>query len=157
MSVRKKQPRPGRIVRQSTFAIIVIVLLVLFWVQISLVEWRTGQRTFPWNAYALCGNSTPTTLPDTVHVGLYEEFPVPWRLDKLGQIDFPVTLAITAPSDAEFLELREEILQTYQVREVYFWPVLSQAEGYYPGAWSDPHGVRQAAAQAEEMRNIYRR
>jgi hypothetical protein len=87
-----------------------------------------------------------------VRVGLYEEFPVPWRLEKLGQLDFPVTLAVAAPSRAEFLQLRDTISQTYpQVREVVFWPVLAQGEGYYPAPWSDAAAVRRVAAEAEGL------
>lgn len=129
-----------------------LFLLALLWLCMSIVEWRSGQRLFPWSAYALCGRSTPAKLPSTVRVGLYEEFPVPWRLDKLHQVNFPVTLAVAAPSRSDFLELREEILQTYpQVREVYFWPLLSHEEGYYPGAWSDSEGVRRVATEARGL------
>jgi len=106
----------------------------------------------PWDAYAGCGNSTPTILPDKVRIGLYEEFPVPWRLDKLRAVDFPVTLAVAATSRSEFLRLRDSISQTYpQVREIFFWPMLSADEGYYPGAWSDPNGVRRVAADADGL------
>src|SRR5262245_26153297 len=94
-------------------------LLVLLWLAASIWEWRTGQRIFPWSAYQFCGISVPEALPPTIKVGLYEEFPVPWRLDKLRQLDFPVKLAVAATSREEFLKLRDGILQTYsQVREV---------------------------------------
>ncbi len=63
-----------------------------------------------------------------------------------------MTLAIAAPSRAEFLELREDILQAYpQVREIYFWPLLSHEEGYYPGTWSDTNGVRRVATDAGNL------
>jgi hypothetical protein len=87
-----------------------------------------------------------------VKVGLYEEFPNPWRLAKLRQLDFPVTLAVAARSRAEFLDLRETIRQTYpQVREVYFWPLLRPEEGYYPGAWSAPQGVQRLIDDADDL------
>jgi len=106
----------------------------------------------PWSAYALCGESVPEDLPSTVRVGLYEEFPVPWRLDKLEMVSFPITVAIAAPSRAEFLELRDEVQEAYpQVREIYFWPLLSHEEGYYPGGWSDPEGVRRFTREAEGL------
>jgi hypothetical protein len=134
------------------FGFLVIVLLGLLWLRASIIEWRYGRRLFPWSAYAWCGQSVPETLPDSVRIGLYEEFPVPWRLNKLEQVDFPVTLAVAAASRAEFLELRDEIVTMYpQVREVYFWPVLSHEEGYYTGAWSDPDGVRRLAGEADGL------
>jgi hypothetical protein len=87
-----------------------------------------------------------------VRVGLYEEFPVPWRLEKLERVDFPVTLTVAAPSRVEFLQLREQIEASYPVvEEVYFWPVLSHEEGYYPGTWSDPVGVRRVALEAADL------
>lgn len=131
---------------------LVLTLLGIVWLWASVTEWRHGRRLFPWSAYALCGTSVPETLPSSVRIGLYEEFPVPWRLDKLGYVDFPVTLAVAAPSREEFLRLHDEVQETYpQVREVYFWPVLSRDEGYYPGAWSDPEGVRRVAAEADGL------
>lgn len=114
---------------------VVALALLMAWLGASGFEWRTGQRLFPWSAYAGCGQSQPQSLPATVRVGLYEEFPVPWRLDKLTQVDFPVSLAVAAASRAEFLVLQASIQPAYpQVQTVYFWPLLSPAEGYYPGA-----------------------
>ena len=64
-----------------------------------------------------------------MRIGLYEEFPVPWRLDKLQKVDFPVTLALAAPSRDEFMKLRDEVNSLYpQVGEVYFWGLLSADE-----------------------------
>jgi hypothetical protein len=141
-----------RVILWSLIGFLVLTLLGALWLWASLTEWRYGRRLFPWSAYALCGTSVPRTLPDKVRVGLYEEFPVPWRLDKLEHVDFPVTLAIAAPSREEFLRLRDEIRETYpQVREVYFWPVLSHEEGYYTGAWSDPSGIRRLTAEADGL------
>lgn len=123
-----------------------------FWVYASLTEIRTGHRLWPWSAYAFCGRTTPAALPATVRVGLYEEFSTPWRLAKLQQLTFPVTLAVAAASRTEFLQLRTTILTTYpQVREVYFWPVLSAEEGYYPGAWSSPEGIRHLTTEATDL------
>jgi hypothetical protein len=125
-------------------------LLVLVWIAASIWEWRTGQRIFPWSAYQFCGSQNPEWLPATVTVGLYEEFPVPWRLEKLRQVDFPVKLAVAATSREEFVKLRADILQAYpQVREVYFWPLLPQDEGYYPGTWSEPQGVERLAQASD--------
>jgi hypothetical protein len=122
------------------------------WFMISLTEFATGRRIWPWSAYAFCGHSTPAELPKTVRIGLYEEFPNPWRLAKLSQLDFPVTLAIAAPSRAEFSRLRDEILATYpHVQEVVFWPILSQEEGYYPGPWSEPAGIQRIIDESDGL------
>jgi hypothetical protein len=106
----------------------------------------------PWSSYLWCGASRPDALPPTVRIGLYEEHPLPERLAKLGQLDFPIRLALAAPSRAEFLALRDAIAQIYpQVREVYFWPVLALGEGYYPWPHSDAAAVERMAREAEGL------
>jgi hypothetical protein len=128
------------------------IALALGWLFLSFAEWRIGVRAFPWSAYAGCGATTPAALPETVRIGLYEEFPVPWRLDKLQQVDFPVTLALAAATRDEFLQLRDEVSSTYpQVREIYFWGLLSADEGYYPGTWSDADGVERLANESADV------
>jgi hypothetical protein len=123
--------------------------LTLLWLGASCYEWGTGNRVLPWSSYAACGASQPTALPDTVRIGLYEEFPAPWRLAHLKYVDFPVTLAVAAPSRAAFTTLRAAIMRQYpQVRGVYFWPLLAAHEGYYPGTWSDASAVRRVAGEA---------
>jgi hypothetical protein len=132
--------------------VLVVLALALLWLGATMVEWVGGRRVLPWDPYASCGASTATTLPETIRIGLYEEFPDPWRLKQLSQVDFPITLAILAPSRAAFLERRAAILRDYpQVREVYFWPLLSDAEGYYPGTWSDAAAVERVAAEAADL------
>lgn len=129
-----------------------ILLLLLTWFILSALEFRTGKRYLPWSAYVACGASQPASLPATVRVGLYEEFPNPWRLAKLHQIDFPVTLALAAPSREEFLRLRGEVQREYpQVREVLFWPTLHQDEGYYLGSWSSHAAVKRVAGEANDL------
>ena len=130
--------------------------LTLLWLGASAFEWGTGRRVLPSDPYASCGETQPTELPKTVRVGLYEEFPVPWRLDRLHYVDFPVNLAAGSSSRAKFLGMREMIRSTFpQVREVYFWPLLSQSEGYYPGTWSDAEAVQRAARAAEGLPTLW--
>jgi len=91
-------------------------------------------------------------MPTYVHIGLYEEFPTPERLAKLQQVDFPVALAVAAPSRAVFLALQATIAQTYpQVRTIYFWPVLAHAEGYYLGPFSDAAAIERVAGEASGL------
>lgn len=133
-----------------------VLLLPMCWCIASIIEMAYGIRLMPYGAYPSCGDNPPQSLPETVKIGLYEEFPVPWRLDKLEQIDFPVSLAVTATSRAEFLQLRAEILETHpQVETVYFWPLLSKDEGYYPGAWSKAEGVRRLADNVEGLPTLW--
>jgi hypothetical protein len=134
------------------FIALLVVALGVIWLVDSVTEWRTGQHLLPWNAYQDCGDQAPAMLPETVKVGFYEEFPVPWRLNKLAKIDFPVKLAVAATSRDDFLKLRDSITQTYpQVSELYFWPLLSDAEGYYPGSWSDADAVERVAKEADGL------
>lgn len=144
--------RRKRLFRISLFVLFVLLVLVSLWLFISFTEWRTSRRIFPWSAYSFCGDSTPDALPEFVRIGLYEEFPVPWRLDKLEQVDVPVSLAIAATSRDEFLTLRDNISKMYpQVREIFFWPLLTHEEGYYPGSWSDADGVQRVASEANGL------
>lgn len=148
---KRKRIRPQRSMLWRIFALAILLLvLVVFWLSMSYHELSTGERLWPWSAYALCGTSSGAVLPETVRIGLYEEFPNPWRLEKLRQVDFPVTLAIAASSREEFLSLRETIQHTYpQVREVYFWPLLTLEEGYYPGTWSNADAVERVINQTD--------
>ncbi len=146
---RSRSHRWWHIVKRILFALLALLLAGLVGVVGLLLGWW-GPR--PWSAYEQCGASIPAELPATVRIGLYEEFPIPERLSKLEQVDFPVTLAVAAPSRAEFLRLRQEVQQHYpQVREVYFWPLLTHEEGYYPGPWSDPAGIRRLAEETEGL------
>jgi hypothetical protein len=144
-----RPPSPQRLLmRVMGFA----VSLSFAWVAASVYEWGSNRRVLPWNPYASCGATQPDTLPATVRIGLYEEFPAPWRLEKLRHIDFPVTLAVAAPSHTVFLKLRDTITRQYpQVREVYFWPLLTAREGYYPGTWSDATAIQRVAGDAEDL------
>jgi hypothetical protein len=133
-----KKRRRRRFV-QISMLFVGLSLLPICLCSASIIEMAYGTRLVPWSAYPSCGETTPETLPKTVRIGFYEEFPVPWRLETLSQIDFPVSLAVTASSRAEFLQLRESIWATYpQVETVYFWPILSKDEGYYPGRGRTP-------------------
>jgi hypothetical protein len=144
--------RPGSVRRLLMRTIGVTVGLSLAWLAACCYEWGTGRRILPWNPYANCGATKPAALPETVRVGLYEEFPTPWRLARLKHVDFPVTLAVAAPSRSAFLSLRTTILHQYpQVREVFFWPLLAKDEGYYPGTWSDAAALQRVAADAEGL------
>jgi hypothetical protein len=151
---RRTRPSPGGLrLQRLLFRTIGAALgIALLWLGASCYEWGTGKRVLPWNPYANCGGSQPAALPDTVRIGLYEEFPAPWRLAHLKYIDFPVTLAVAAPSRAAFTALRAAIMRQYpQVREVYFWPLLEAHEGYYPGTWSDASAVRRVANEANGL------
>lgn len=133
-----------QVVLRLAICIIGSCMLYLGW---SEIAWRTG-IPLPGTPYSNCGITKPR-IPETVRIGLYEEFPVQWRLDKLKMIDFPVTLAIAASSREKFEELRAHIKSAYpQVQEVYFWPLLSDKEGYYPGSWSQSAAVARVANEA---------
>jgi hypothetical protein len=149
---RQRSPARWAMVR----GIVIGLCLSLAWLAASAFEWGTGQRVLPWNAYGVCGTSRPAELPATVRVGLYEEFPAPWRLERLRYVDFPVDLAIAAPSREVFLALRDAIRHSYpHVREVYFWPLLKPEEGYYPGTWSHAAGLRRVAHEAEGLPTLW--
>src|SRR5258706_16099793 len=121
MRFLKASSKGLRLGRTSLLAGIAGTAVCGLWVQASIHEMATGEHVFPWSAYAFCGASQPETLPPTVKIGVYEEFPVPWRLDKLQQVDFPVTLALAAPSRTEFDKLQTQVAALYpQVQGFYF-------------------------------------
>jgi hypothetical protein len=123
------------------------------WLYASVREMIWGERLLSWwDPYAFCGNTKPTALPDTVRIGLYEEFPVPWRWDKLSQIDFPVTVALAAPSVTEFEVIRAQVQDAYPVvQEIYYWPLLSKDEGYYPGPFSKAEAIERVTAGSDGL------
>jgi hypothetical protein len=149
---RTRIARTPRFHRLLMRAMSIAVGLSIAWSAACIYEWGTGRRVLPWNPYAGCGTTSPGELPATVRVGLYEEFPAPWRLERLKYIDFPVTLAVAAPSRTIFVKLRDMIMREYpQVREVLFWPLLSPREGYYPGTWSDAGAIQRVAGEAQDL------
>jgi hypothetical protein len=134
----------------------VLLLIPVVLIIASIIEMVSGLRLLPYSAYRDCGGSVATTLPDTVRIGLYEEFPVAWRLNKLALVDFPVSLAIAAPSRAEFMTLRAAVVEQYpQVETVYFWGTLAAEAGYYPGAWSDSDSIQRLAHEAEDLPTLW--
>jgi len=151
-ALRSRVARPPSFHRLLMRAMGIAVSLSVAWFAASVYEWGTNQRVLPWNPYASCGATQPDELPATVRIGLYEEFPAPWRLEQLRHIDFPVTLAVAAPSRTVFLKLRDTIMRQHpQVREVYFWPLLTAREGYYPGTWSDATAIQRVAGEAKDL------
>src|SRR3954464_13538885 len=99
---RIRTARTPRFYRLLLRAMSIAVGLSVAWGAACIYEWGTGRRVLIWNPYAGCGTTQPAALPATVRVGLYEEFPAPWRLERLKYIDFPVTLAVAAPSRTVF-------------------------------------------------------
>jgi hypothetical protein len=149
---RTRIARTPRFHRLLMRAMSIAVGLSVAWAAACIYEWGTGRRVLPWDPYDGCGATQPPELPATVRVGLYEEFPAPWRLERLKHIDFPVTLAVAAPSRTVFLKLRDTITRQYpQVREVLFWPLLNAREGYYPGTWSDTVAIQRVAGEAQDL------
>ncbi|MEP7356246.1 MAG: hypothetical protein ABI847_03340 [Anaerolineales bacterium] len=74
----------------------------------------------------------------------------------MALVDFPVSLAVAAPSRARFVELRNEILAAYPaVQDVYFWPILEQTEGYYAGPLSSPSGLKRAMSEAQGLPTLW--
>lgn len=135
--------------RRLILTLLLLLLAGVAYFAASYHELNTGRRLLPWSAYALCGTSVPTTLPASVRIGLYEEFPTPERLSRLAQVDFPVALAIAAPDRETFLGLRATIQRDYpQVKTIYWWPLLTLDEGYYPGTFSDADAVQRVATEA---------
>ncbi len=152
MMTSEKKQKASHSGRWGLLVVVAFLGITAVWLYASIREWIWGERLFPWSAYALCGNTQPKALPETVRIGLYEEYPVPWRLDKLAQVDFPVSLAVAAPSVTEFAELKQRIQLTYPLAdEVFYWPLLSKDEGYYPGPFSKSEAVERVTNDAEQL------
>lgn len=138
-----RPPRRGR--GASCLALVVLAALAV-----------VAVAFFPYRTYLACGGSQPAVLPSIVRVGLYEEFPAAERLAKLQQVNFPVSVAVSANSREAFLELRDQILDGYPaVREVYFWPLLPVESGYYPGPLAERQALRRAAEATEGLATLW--
>jgi hypothetical protein len=146
------QPRHRSGLRLVLLALLTAIFSFIFWIYVSLHELTTGKRLLPWHAYGECAPKPPESLPTTVRIGFYEEFPNPWRLAKLSQLDFPITLAIAAPNRQEFERLHDEISANYpMVREVIYWPTLSLSEGYYLGGLSEPQAIQRVIDESRDL------
>lgn len=146
----------NKLFRRLIQLVFLLVLCPIVLILAALFEMAFNYRVLPYSPYRDCGTSAVANLPDIVRIGLYEEFPVPWRLEKLALVDFPINLALAATSRSEFIALRESIKQQYtQVDTVYFWSLLSAEEGYYPGAWSDKDGIQRLAQEVEGFPTLW--
>jgi hypothetical protein len=129
-------------------AVLLLAASPFLWLGMAEISWRSGYA-LPFTPYWGCGTHPPATLPEEVRIGMYEEFPTDSRLAKLAMVDFPVNVAVAAPSRAAFEELRLRIMASYpQVRDVYYWPVLTGEEGYYPGTWSRADAIARVGNEA---------
>jgi hypothetical protein len=82
-TARTRNARTPRFHRLLMRAMSIAVGLSVAWGIACIYEWGTGSRVLPWDPYAGCGATQPAELPTTMRVGLYEEFPAPWRLERL--------------------------------------------------------------------------
>lgn len=72
-------------------------------------------------------------------ISFFEEFPTKKNLDKLKLVSWPTKLYVAAKSLKEFNRIKSTIKNKH-VKEVVYWPVLENDEGY----WISPFSRRKA-------------
>jgi len=76
-----------------------------------------------------------------MQISFFEEYPTKANLDKLKFVKWNSRIFVAAKSVSEFEGLRKKILnKNKMVKEVCYWPVLSNADGY----WVSPFSRRNA-------------
>lgn len=81
-------------------------------------------------------------------INFFEEFPTEENLDKVKLIKFPVGLVIAAKSLDEFNKIKKRIRNKY-VKEIIYWPILSDDEGYWFSAFTKTNGLKRIIKELE--------
>lgn len=81
-------------------------------------------------------------------ISFFEEFPDRNNLAKLKFIHFPTEIYLTAKSVTEFQKLRAQI-KSKLIKEVVYWPVLENKEGYWLSPWSKRKALKRILLELE--------
>ncbi|MBI2665830.1 hypothetical protein HYX12_04370 [Candidatus Woesearchaeota archaeon] len=73
-------------------------------------------------------------------ISFFEEFPTKNNLRRLKEVNFPTKLYLAAKSIKEFQKVRKSLPKNKFLKEVVYWPILKQKEGY----WISPFSERKA-------------
>lgn len=81
---------------------------------------------------------------------LYEEFPNDENLSKIELINFPINLVIAVPNIVKFNQIKRQLKEYPQVKDVGYWPTLQTSEGYWMSPFSKREGLERVIGELEE-------
>ncbi|MEK6938164.1 MAG: hypothetical protein AABX04_03905 [Nanoarchaeota archaeon] len=87
-----------------------------------------------------------------MQISFFEEFPNQNNLTKLKLISFQTKLYLAAKSVKEFQILKSQI-KNKRVKEVIYWPILENKEGYWISPWSKRKALKRIFAELQEPKN----
>ncbi|MFH0701706.1 MAG: hypothetical protein V2A62_04680 [Candidatus Woesearchaeota archaeon] len=83
-----------------------------------------------------------------MQISFFEEFPDKNSLSKLKFIRFPTKIYLAAKSLKQFQKLKVQI-KSKQVKEVVYWPILENKEGYWISPWSKRKALKRIFLELE--------
>lgn len=83
-------------------------------------------------------------------ISFFEEYPASKNLAKLKLVKFPTKLYIAAASFEDFIKIKSKITSKY-VKEIVYWPVLSDDEGYWLSPFSKRNALLRVMNESEDV------
>jgi hypothetical protein len=91
-----------------------------------------------------------------MQINFFEEYPNEDTLSKLKLINFETKLYIAAKNVSQFLKYKREILSRFRkVKEVIYWPVLEEKEGYWISAFSKKEALLKIFNEIEGSSEVF--
>jgi hypothetical protein len=87
-------------------------------------------------------------------ISFFEEFPSDSSLGKLKLVDYPTKLYLAASSLSEFERLKKNI-KSRHVKEVIFWPVLKEDEGYWLSPFCDRKALLRTIKETKDVNILW--
>ncbi len=77
-----------------------------------------------------------------MQISFFEEFPTEQDLSKLSLLHFPVNLYLAAPDLPTFLAHQRQLEHHHNIKDIFYWPVLTDQEGYWLSPFSKRSGLQ---------------
>lgn len=84
-------------------------------------------------------------------INFFEEFPTKGNLDKIKLIDFPSKLYIATNSVEELNKIKKQI-KSKHIKEIIWWPILTEKEGYYFSPFSSKKAMDRILKEAKNQK-----
>ena len=86
-------------------------------------------------------------------ISFFEEFPTKENLNKIKLIKFPTKLYIAAESIKELNKIKKQIKSKY-IKEIIWWPILNEKEGYYFSVFSSKKAMERILNQINNQKTM---
>jgi len=86
-------------------------------------------------------------------ISFFEEFPTKENLDKIELITFPTRLYIATESIEELSKIKKQIKSKY-IKEIIWWPILNEKEGYYFSVFSSKKAMKRILNQINNQKTM---